>query len=491
MADYGSWQYGGTTYPLTASTSNSLLQDGDKALFYAIDFFQSVLTTYLGPRLIAEAAKSPPITQLTQLIGQVVPYDPAPFLVEMQLGFPILAVYRVRDTLFEDRTIAWPHRVGEWNVQYILPVLNAGQMERIWPILKAVGDVIHNRIETMFDPSYQSGARPWTLAGLESIKLQSAEFGRYSDADKNIFPTWKAKLEVKERVGLALGELGLLAGIDPSTDLASPTAPLVSDVANNVLTFIDPTTLPGIVSAWLPENAVLAADAYHVASVTDPVGGNTLTQATAASQPQLLPASFTDFKGVKKATLRFDGLASFMTATVAGLANDSSRTLVAFVKVTNPAQRSTIVAQTLTSDTGAHTLAIEANTAGTAGGLFGVFADASSFDGTYPTAAAWHVVSLQITATTNGTGVVGTTSFQIDGSTAQALALKSGTGNWQGMGTANQIAVGSIPSIAGTNGAFDVGPILIFNATQTAGQLATIVSYCKQWAGITALTPFA
>ena len=409
----------------------------------------------------------------------------------MQLGFPILAVYRVRDTLFEDRTIAWPHRVGEWNVQYILPVLNAGQMERIWPILKAVGDVIHNRIETMFDPSYQAGARPWTLAGLESIKLQSAEFGRYSDADKNIFPTWKAKLEVKERVGFALGELGLLAGIDPATDLASPTAPLVSDVADNVLTFIDPTTLPGIVSAWLPENAVLAADAYHVASVTDPVGGNTLTQATAASQPQLLPASFTDFKGVKKATLRFDGLASFMTATVAGLANDSSRTLVAFVKVTNPAQRSTIVAQTLTSDAGAHTLAIEANTAGTAGGLFGVFADASSFDGTYPTAAAWHVVSLQITATTNGTGVVGTTSFQIDGSTAQALALKSGTGNWQGMGTANQIAVGSIPSIAGTNGAFDVGPILIFNATQTAGQLATIVSYCKQWAGITALTPFA
>jgi len=492
MTDYASWKYGGTTYPLVSPGVNSLLLDADPALYYALDFFQSVLTTYVGPRLIAEAAKSPAVTQITQMVGQVVPYDPSPFLVQMQTGFPILAVYRVRDTLFEDRTIAWPHRVGEWAIQYVLPVLNAAQMERIWPILKTIGDVIHDRTETMFDPSYAGGARPWALAGLESIKLMSAEFGRYEAGDNLFFPTWKAKIEVKERVGFALGELGLLTGVDPSTDLASVAAPLVSDVADNVVTFIDPTTLPGIVSVWLPDNAVLAADAYHVASITDPVTGNTLAQATAANQPQLLPATFVDFKGVKKSTLRFDGSLTSLTATVAGLANDSSRTIVAFARVTSATTRSSIVAQTLTADTGAHSLAIEANTAGTAGSLLGVFAGGSSYDTTYPTTSpTWHVLSLQITATSNGTGIAATTTMQVDGSTSQALALKSGTGNWQGMSTANQIVVGAIPGIANTNAAMDIGPVLVFNATLTTAQLATVVAYCKQWAGLSSLTPFA
>ena len=487
MADYSSFKYGGATYPLVSPGSNSLLLDGDSALFYTLDYLQSVLTTYIGPRLVAEAAKSPPITQITQVIGQLVPYDPAPFLVQLQEGFPILAVYRVRDTLFEDRTIAWPHRVGEWAIQYILPVLNAGQMERIWPILKTVGDVIHNRIETMFDPSYQSGARPWALAGLESIKLVSAEFGRYEGGDALVFPTWKAKLEVKERVGFAgLAELGLLTGIDPSTDLASVAAPLVSDVASNVLTFIDPTTLPGIVCVWLPDNAVLAADQYHVASVTCPLSGNTLTQGTAANQPQLLPASFLDFNGIKKSTLRFDGSLTSLTATVAALANDSSRTIVALARVTSATQRSTIVAQTLAADTGVHTLAIEANTASTAGGLFGIYAGGSSYDSPYPTAQpAWHVFSMQTTSTANGTGIAGSTTLQVDGSTNQALTLKSGTGTWQGMSTANQIVVGAIPGITLTNASMDLGPVLVFNATLTPAQLATVVTYCKQWAGLT------
>lgn len=492
MADFGSFKYGGTTYPLAASTANSLLLDADPALYYTLDYFQSVLNTYIGSRLAAEAAKVPVAAQITLSVGQVIPYDPAPFLVQMQSGFPILAVYRVRDTLFEDRTIAWPHRVGEWAVQYILPVLNAAQMEHLWPILKTLGDVLHDRIETMFDPSYLSGARPWVLAGLESIKLMSAEFGLYPAGEGLIFPTWKAKLEVKERVGFAAGELAAFTGLDPATDMASVAAPLVSDIANSVLTFIDPTTLPGIVSVWLPENAVLAADAYHVASIADPVSGNTLAQLTAANQPQLLPATFVDFKGVKKSVLRFDGSLTSLTATVAGLANDSSRTLVALVRVTSATQRSAIVAQTLASDVGAHTLAIEANTASTAGSLFGLYAGGSSFDSPYPTSIpVWHVLSMQVTATSSSTGIAGTTSMQIDGSTSQPLTLKSGSGNWQGMATANQIVVGAIPGISLTNAAMDIGPVLAFNATLTAAQLANVVAYCKQWAGISALNPFA
>lgn len=485
MADYASWAYGGTQYPLTTIGSNTLLRDADPALFYTIDFFQSVLTTYMGARLLVEAAKSPPITQITAAIMAVTPFDPAPYLTENQgVRFPLLSVYRSKDTAFEDKTIAWPHRVGEWVVQYTLPPLNAGQMERIGPIMKTVGDILHNRIETMFDPSYQSGLKVWQAAGIESIKLGPAEFGRWELGDALNFYTWKAKLYVAERVSNTATTLGLLGGIDNAIDLASPAQPSITDFVDNQITYVDPTTIPGIVSLWTPDAAVTAADGEHVASVTCSISANILSQATAANQPILARGMLTNFAGVQKAVLRFDGVATSLVATVAQLANDSSRTIVALVRLSDTTKRSSVVAQTLTADTGAHTLAIEANTAGTAGGKLGIFTGGSSYDAQAPADPGWRVLSLTITATTNGATVGSTTTFQVDGGAAQPMTLKSGTGSWQGMSTANQIVLGAIPGIAGTNAACDLGPVLVFNSALTSAQLLTATTYCKQWGGL-------
>ena len=485
MADYASWAYGGTSYPLTTVGSNSLLRDADPALFYAIDFFQSVLTTYMGARLLAEAAKSPAVTQITAAVMAVTPFDPAPYLTENQgVRFPLLSVYRSKDTTFEDKTIAWPHRVSEWVVQYTLPPMNAGQMERIGPILKTIGDILHNRIETMFDPSYQSGLKVWQAAGLESIKLGPAEFGRWEAGDALTFPTWKAKLFVAERVANTASTLALLGGIDNAIDLASPAQPSITDFVDNQITYVDPTTIPGLVSLWTPDVVVTASDGEHVSAISDTVSGNTLSQATGTSQPILARGMLTNFAGVPKPVLRFDGIATSLVGTVAQLANDSSRTIVALVRLSDTAKRSSIVAQTLTADTGAHSLAIEANTAGTAGGKLGTFTGGTSYDAQAPTDTGWHVLSLTITATTNGATVASTTTFQVDGGSAQPLALKSGTGNWQGMSTANQIALGAIPGIVGTNAACDLGPVLAFNSALTSAQLVTAITYCKQWGGL-------
>ena len=479
--DFATWQYGPTVYPLVSPGANSLLQDADNALYTTLAYFQSVLSTYMGARLVAEAAKSPAITQVTTAIAQVIPYDPAPFLQQLSAQLPLLALYRVKDTLFEDKTIAWPHRVGEWHVQYILPVLNAGQMERLWPILATVGPILHDRIETMFDPYYQSGAQVWKLAGIESIKLLSADFGRYEAGENLIFPTWKGVLEVKERVAMAAGEIQLFAGVDPAVHLASPIQPQVPDFADSTLTFIDPTTLPGIACAWLPESATVTPGTTNVTAVTCGITGAVLT-GTASLQP----AQFTDFKGARKPSLRFDGATSSLVGTFAALANDSSRTIVALVRINDTAKRSSILAQTLAGDTGAHSIAIEANTVGTSGSLYGAFAGGTSYDSTYPTTGGgWHVLALQVTATTSAAAIASTLSLSVDGSTPLALTAKNGSGTWSGMSTANQIAIGAIPGITGTNASCDIGPVLAFSATQTPAQLATITAYCKQWAGFT------
>jgi hypothetical protein len=485
MSDWASWAYGGTALPLTTSTTNSLLRDADPALFYTLTYFQSVINTYVGPRLIAEAAKAPAVTQVTTAISAVVPFDPAPYLTENQgITFPLLSLHRIRER-FEDHTIAHPHSVSEWVLQYVLPPINAGQAERLIPILGTIGKTLHNRIENMFDPSFSSGLRVWQAAGVESIKLMTAEYGRWEHGNGLAFPTWKAVIEVRERVDDVAGNLQPLSGLDSAIDIASSQSPTVVDFASLAVTFVDPATIPGIVSIWSPDNAVVASDGERVASVPCSISANVLSQSTGTNQPTLIPAALKDIAGRTKSVVRYDGIASFMTATVASLANDSSRTIVALFRLSNTTQRSSLVAQTLSADTGAHSLALEANTQASAGGHLGAYLGGSSYDSQLTTDQSWHVGSLIITSTTNGSSITSSSALQVDGSAAQSLAIKSGTGTWQGMATANQIAVGAIPGIANTNAACDIGPILVFNAALTSAQLNTAITYCRQWGGLT------
>jgi hypothetical protein len=197
-----------------------------------------------------------------------------------------------------------------------------------------------------------------------------------------------------------------------------------------------------------------------------------------------VPAAVTDAAGNKKAVLRFDGTASFMVATVSALANDGGKSIVCLARLSDTAKRSSIVAQTLNADAGTHSMAIEANTQGTAGAKFGLFADGSAYDSPLPTDTNWHVLAMTATATTNLSSITSSTAFEIDNSTPQALALRAGAGTWAGMSTANQIAIGAIPGVAGTFAACDLGPVLVFSGALTTSQLTTAAAYLKQWVGI-------
>ncbi len=218
MTEYSSFRTGGATYPLTASATNSLLRDADPALFYALAYFRSVLITHLEPRLLTEA------TRVNLAISGAVAYttniDPGKHPLDTRFRFPLLAVYRQRRK-YGRRTVNWAERTGTWGVSYLLPVMSTLQAETLDPILKAVGDVLDDRIEQGFDPAFAAGQRVWAAAGIEEIALDADESGVFTVPEgQQYFNGWTGTLIVKERTMPVTA--GPLTGIDTNEDLVTP-----------------------------------------------------------------------------------------------------------------------------------------------------------------------------------------------------------------------------------------------------------------------------
>ena len=223
--EFGSFREGGVTYPLTSSTSNSLLQDADPALFTAIEFFRSVLTTHIGPRLLAEAERLH--LALLGAVAYTTNIDPGKHPIDTRYRFPLLAVYRQK-TKRAYRTLNWAQAASTWGVSYLLPVLSTVQAETLEPILKAVGDVLDNRIEQGFDPGYNAGQRVWAACGIEEISFDSDEYGLFSVPDgAQFFAGWTGVFMVKEITRPS--DFGPLTGVDASLDLTTAGDETITD----------------------------------------------------------------------------------------------------------------------------------------------------------------------------------------------------------------------------------------------------------------------
>lgn len=247
MADYSQFKYGGANFPLTTSTANSLLQDADPSLYYVLDYFASVINTHLSERLLVETQRAPAIPAITAAVAAVVPYDPTPYLQEQNFRFPLLAIHRVKEKNIW-KAVGIMDDESEWAVDYILPPLTGGQMERVSPILRSVGRVLVNRIENKMDPSYRDGADVWALANLEEIWLEEASYGGFVAGSNLMFPAFRGKLRVKECdivesvitqpiAGSATDNLQPLDRIENEEDLVDPADP------NNPLTDVVDTRI--------------------------------------------------------------------------------------------------------------------------------------------------------------------------------------------------------------------------------------------------------
>lgn len=483
-SDYRQFNYGATTYPL-APVGTTLLQDVDPALYQALSFFESVLLSYLAAR-IGNLSTLGVGLPFTTPVKSKVPYDPAPYLQELQAQFPLLAVYRVSDE-YADHTVTWPHRIGRWKAQLVLPPLSAGQMEMVYPILKASGDVLQDRIENTMDPGYLAGAAVWALAGLESIKLVGGTYGRWDAGGNLVFQTATWDLIVKEIVRPPpAGTFQALAGIDTAEDLASPIAPTLNDLVDTKVDFLEPTAVANL-SHYFRSDVGVAYDAtsnWKVTSFGDQSGAaNAAVQTTSANEPQFTQGVFS-VSGVSRGAVRFNALdPDYLIAPATALAVDTGKTYFLLARALATTGRQALLAHTLAADTGAHSITVETNTAGGSGGRFGLQLGGSNYDTNAAVDQAWHIHTVRVTTTANAASIASSLTYRIDGA-PQSTNRVVGTGNWQGMGTANQLALGALPGLASTTGSSaDEAMVLAFARALTDDEITQVETFMRAFMG--------
>jgi len=142
------FKVGETTYPVTASPDNELLQDLDPLLYNLIVYLPAQLQEHLGARWQTASQKARlPSAQQARIVSQVYPYPPEDSSVDAETSFPLLVVFRGAETP-ENQTDVLRNVNNEFTIQYILPPLDAAQKEQLYPFLKGVSSVVNRSLRS-------------------------------------------------------------------------------------------------------------------------------------------------------------------------------------------------------------------------------------------------------------------------------------------------------------------------------------------------------
>jgi hypothetical protein len=204
-----SWFYGGVQFPLSTTSSRSMLRDADPALFYALDFYTFVLRQYLGPRFVAACQAARVLGSdgnvVSTIVQTAIPYDPTAHQHEAQWALPLLSVFRKTATgRYKSTMVSLEETI--WNVALMLPGLDAAQAEAILPILHAAELLLENKTEQGYDPAYAApdgalGQQAWALSGLAEIQWLGCEYGYYPQGGDIMLPLLVGRIRVAERQG--------------------------------------------------------------------------------------------------------------------------------------------------------------------------------------------------------------------------------------------------------------------------------------------------
>lgn len=196
----GDFYQGGLSFPLDPASANSLLRDADPAVFFALEFFSQSIQTHLGPRLVAEATAAG-ATDITVAVAEAMPIDPEQFLAEEHLRFPLLTLHREASTYkyLTKRRV----EIGRLKLAYVLPPLQAGQAERLLPILHAVGALVDRKCTQGLDPTHtpsdgEAGDFVWPSAGVSKIEVKESSLGAFQISSDLFFPAIVLTLEMWE-----------------------------------------------------------------------------------------------------------------------------------------------------------------------------------------------------------------------------------------------------------------------------------------------------
>lgn len=212
--------HGGVQYPLTDATTNSLLRDADPAIHFSIELFKSVLNTYVGPRLLAQAALED--LNFPSAVEKTIHFEPTPFLLSDQMVFPLFALYRTEESwTMQNRSFNSDHSVWEW--AWVLPPLTPRQIEKLHPIFRTAAVTINAFAMQSYDPEFEAGATLRELAGIQKMTAGRTKYGTFEPIDGNA-RWWKAvtgQLLVSERDELVVEAHPTFDGVNNDIDLTN------------------------------------------------------------------------------------------------------------------------------------------------------------------------------------------------------------------------------------------------------------------------------
>lgn len=224
--ELGTFALGKTVYPLKSSTTNSLLLDADAPLYWLLDYFKSSLMFYGNARYQAEIAKFN-IAHMPNIVGQVSPTNPFPYLQDSSIKFPLLAIYRVDGKLLE-HTISFDRIQSNLEIAYVFSPLSLAQMEVGSPILNMVLDILSDRSGTGFDPNYAppaliSDGYDWgSAAGFDWLQVTDYTRMMIPHLTTNLpMEAIVLKMAMRERNNPVVNAYETLTGVDTEMDLVN------------------------------------------------------------------------------------------------------------------------------------------------------------------------------------------------------------------------------------------------------------------------------
>jgi hypothetical protein len=249
------FKHGGVVYPLTSSTTNTALEDGDPALHYALSLFETVIEEYVGERLLAQAAIEG--LNFPSAVAKAIHYEPSPFLQAHEMEFPLLALYRTEE-MWSNHTAAFDKSVSVWSWAYVFPPMGPREIDKLDPLLKSVAVVVSTFAMQSFDPSWEDGQTLRDLSGIQKMEAGPVKYMDFEPIDGGQNKWWRAvtgKLIVAERADIVFEDLDVFEGVSTKVDLAEPEGTVASFVEVE-------THLPPIIAQILPASGTKAGAAY-------------------------------------------------------------------------------------------------------------------------------------------------------------------------------------------------------------------------------------
>lgn len=214
---------GGLQTPL--SSFGNILNNADPVLANLLPFFAALLEIHMGDAFRAQIQATGSSNFDGYTVSRLITFDPAYYLTQASMSFPILAMYRM-SSVYGPLDMGHARKTSTLGLDWVLPSLDFGEAERFMPFLPAAESIFLDRIAQQRDPSYLGGSNPFLASGCQKFKvlnsaLQHLSPPSFTQVNAN-YPTLHFTFEVWELSQPNLSGLAPAQGADVQTDLIEP-----------------------------------------------------------------------------------------------------------------------------------------------------------------------------------------------------------------------------------------------------------------------------